>query len=142
MATLTQILAGSQAVLDTVAPIVAAYRLLPENAPGDGRLPAAVQTPLAGEVAYTGGLRIVTHRWRVDVLVDRAGDMQTESAAAIALIEPVLAAYEANTTLGVAGCYDARPTGYELVLVQHWQQAYLAVRFTLSAKSKLGVSMN
>jgi hypothetical protein len=141
MATLAQILAGSQAVLDTVPGLVAVYRYLPEMAPGDGRLPAAVQAPLAGDVAYTGGLRVVTHRWRVDVLVDRAGDMQTEYGAAAALVEPVLAAFEANTTLGVAGCYDARPTGYELVLVQHWQQAYLAVRFAMSAKSKLGVAM-
>jgi hypothetical protein len=141
MATLTQVLAGSQAALDTVAGIVAAYRLLPENAPADTRLPAAVQTPLSGDVGYTAGLRVVTHRWRVDVLVDRDGDMQGNLGAAIALIEPVLAAYEANTTVGLANVYDARPIGYEIVTVAHWQQTYVAVRFTCTAKVKLGVAM-
>ena len=141
MATLAQILAGSPGALDTVPGIVAVYRLLPEVAPSDSRLPAAVQTPLAGEVGYAASLRIVTHRWRVDVLVDRAGDLQTEYGAAVGLIEPVLAAYEANTTLGIVGCYDARPVGYEFVLVTHWQQAYLSLRFTMAAKSKAGVTM-
>jgi hypothetical protein len=141
MATLAQILAGSQTVLDGVTGITTVYRSLPENAPADARLPAAVQQPLSGDVGYAASLRIVTHRWRVDVLVDRAGDIQTETGAAIALIEPVLAAFEANTTLGIAGCYDARPEGYEVVLVNHWQQAYLSLRFTMAAKSKTGVAM-
>jgi len=141
MATLARILAGSQALLATVPGIVAAYRLLPEVAPADARLPAAVQTPLAGEVGYAASLRVVTHRWRVDLLVDRAGDLQTEYGAAIGLVEPVLAAYEANTTLGIDGCFDARPVGYEFVLVNHWQQTYLSLRFAMAAKSKSGVAM-
>lgn len=142
MTTLLQCLTASQTILDGVAGITAVYRLLPENAPTDVRLPAAVQMPLRGDLGYTPSLRILTHRWRVDVLVDRAGDIQGDLAAAIAFVEPVVAAYEANTTMGLAGVFDARPESYEIVQVQHWQTTFLAVRFSLACKVKTGVAIN
>ena len=133
---------ASQTILRNVSGIQAAYRLLPENAPTDVRLPAAVQLPLTGELSYTPSLRVLLHRWRVDILVDRAGDMQGDLGAALAFVEPVIAAYEANTTLGLSGVFDARPVAYEIVQVQHWQQSFLAVRFTVSCKVKTGVTIN
>lgn len=133
---------ASQTILRGVSGIQAAYRLLPENAPTDVRLPAAVQMPLTGVLSYTPSLRVLSHRWRVDILVDRAGDMQGDLAAAVAFVEPVIAAYEAQTSLGLPGVFDARPESYEVVQVQHWQQSFMAVRFTLSCKVKTGVTIN
>ena len=142
MSTLLQCLTASQTVLDSVSGIVAVYRLLPENAPTDVRLPAAVQMPLRGDLGYTPSLRVLSHRWRVDVLVDRAGDLQGDIAAAVAFVEPVIAAYEANTTLGLSGVFDARPESYEIVQIQHWQTTFLAVRFTVACKVKTGVAIS
>jgi hypothetical protein len=142
MTTLLECLTASQTILKNVSGIVAAYRLLPENAPTDVRLPAAVQLPLRGDLSYTPSLRQLVHRWRLDVLVDRAGDMQGDLAAAVAFVEPIVAAYEANTTLGLAGVFDARPEAYEVVQVQHWQQSFLAVRFTVACKVKTGVTVS
>ena len=142
MSTLAQCLTASQGILKNVGGIVAAYKLLPENAPTDVRLPAAVQTPVRGDLSYTPSLRQLVHRWRLDILVDRAGDMQGDLSAAIAFVEPIVAAYEANTTLGLSGVFDARPESYEVVQVQHWQQSFMAVRFVITCKVKTGVTVS
>ena len=142
---LTDMLFKSATVLGTAlvpATLKKVYGNPPESAPPATMLPAAMQRPLSGPIDYTVSQRIVTHTWELIVLVARTVDMPADYSAAMALLEPIIAVYEANIALGTAVYFDVRPTGYEIGPASFGEgNNYLALTITMTGKEKQAVTM-
>jgi hypothetical protein len=139
---LLAILEGSRAVVAAVTGIASAYQLTPEKAPAGLKLPSAVQEPFEGDVLWGTSQEHIIHRWYLDILTSREGDNQTEQGITIALLPLVIAAYRTNQALGLAasGVRNCRPLKYEMVMISMWQETFSAVRITMQAEEKYGVT--
>lgn len=86
---------------DTVAGITSAYRGIPEKAPVDAKLPAALVylDPDRNGAIVHGGIEVWIYPVRVDILVKRAGDIMGEEAAAIPYLEAFVTALRGQTNL-------------------------------------------
>ena len=136
------ILDAARDVVADVSGINSAYRLTPERAPSGTQLPAAIQEPFEGDVLWGTSQEHIIHRWYLDILVSREGDTQTEQAATLTLLPLVITAFQTNQALGLAGSgvRNCRPLKYEIVTISMWQETFSAVRITMQAEEKYGVT--
>jgi hypothetical protein len=140
---LAAVLEASRDVVKAVSGITSAYVLLPEKAPPAAVLPCAIQEVVEGDVVWAVSQEHITHRWYLDILTSRAGDMQTETASKIAFIPLVIAAYRTQMALGLgaAGVRNCRPLRYESVQLAIFDATYNAVRFHMQCEEKYGVTL-
>lgn len=141
---LLDVLAGSRDVVAGVTGIESAYKLLPEKAPDSTQLPAAIQSAVDGDVMWATSQEHIVHRWYLDILVSRDGDMQAEQTETLALLPDVVAAYRTNMALGLGaqGVRNCRPLRYEVLQVAIFQTTYNAVRLHMQAEEKYGVTLS
>lgn len=142
---LADMLAKSAAALTTAlvpGTLTTVYAKPPEAPPPAAQLPAALQRPLSGPVDYTPSQRIVTHTWELHVLVARTQELPLDYDAALPLLEPIIAVYEASMSLGTATYFDVRPTGYEIGPASYGEgNNYLAITLTVTGKEKTAVTL-
>lgn len=140
------ILLAAAAVVEDVTGIVAVYDRAGEIPADDDALPAVLQHVAAPDlepagIEYLTGQRVIWHRWYLDVLVDRGGDLYAEQVAAFPFVERIISAFQANIHLGqpaiVARCL---PQSYQLVVLTAGEQSFLAVRFLMECRTKTGTS--
>jgi len=139
---LLDLLEAAQVVAKGVSGIQTAYRLIPEKPPTGAMLPAVIQTPVDGDIAWVGGLEIWTHRWNLDVLVARAGDVQGEYAAVLPYLASMVAAFRTNSTLGLATVYACQPVRYEVLALSAFGETYAGIRLSMTAKEKFAASFS
>lgn len=123
------------------ATVTAVYPKPPQAAVPDDQLPALFLRPVSGPVDYTASQRIVVHGFEVIALVARTDDLPADYDAAMPLLEPVLAVFEANTSFGTATYYDAGISFYEIGPASFNDGEYLTLVMTASVKEKTAVSM-
>lgn len=140
---LAAILEASRDVVKTVTGITSAYVLLPEKAPDNAKLPCAIQEIVEGDVVWAVSQEHLTHRWYLDILVSRAGDMQAETANKITFVPLVIAAYRTQMALGLgaSGVRNCRPLRYESVQLSIFDATYNAIRFHMQCEEKYGVTL-
>lgn len=140
---LADVISKSATRLETLVPatLTAVYEHPPQAPIPNGQLPAAFQRPDTGTVDYTGSQRVVVHSFHVIVLVARTADLPQDYSAAMPLLEPILAVYEADTSLSTATYYDARVVDYDVGPVTYLDAHYVAIALTVQVKEKTAVSM-
>lgn len=136
------ILDASRAIAAGVSGIVVAYQTVPEKPPEADQLPAVIQEPIAGDIAWTVSQEVIDHRWYIDVLVKRDGDLQAEYEAILEYLTPMVAAYRAETTLGLSGVMAVHPANYQVLLLSVLQASYCALRIEMHAREKYAVSLS
>ena len=140
---LQDVIAKSAVRLTTLVPdtLIAVYEKPPQAPIPNGQLPAAFQRPDTGLVDYTASQRVVTHRFHVIALVARTEELPEDYSAAMPLLEPLLAVFEADTSFGTATYYDARVIDYDVGPVTWTDAHYVAIALTVEVKEKTPVSM-
>lgn len=100
---------SEQQVLEAVRDVVmltpgmlTGYAGIPEKAPTDDKLPAGIVShdfERAGAIVH-GGIEEWSYPVRVDLLLKRGGDLQTELPAAVSLLEAFVTTLRGHATLG------------------------------------------
>jgi hypothetical protein len=141
---LADVIAKSATRLESLIPatLTAVYAKPPQAAIPDAVLPAVFQRPDTGTVDYTGSQRVVIHSFHVIALVARTQDLPTDYSAAMPLLEPLIAVYEADTQLGTATYFDARVVDYDVGPVTYQDAHYVAIALTVQVKEKTAVPMS
>lgn len=140
MATL-DVLDAVRDVADQVTGIVSAYRLWPEKPIPDNRLPAAVvslERERQGFIELAG-----LERWewpvRIDILVKRDGDIQTEQGLVIPLLEGFIEKTRGNANLSGDGAFHAN-VFWDIRQVSAYQNIYLAAVIQTTVEQHFEVS--
>lgn len=141
---LADVIAKSATRLETLVPSVltSVYEHPPQAPIPNGKLPAVFQRPDTGLVEYGATLRVVTHRYHVIALVARTEELPTDYSAAMPLLEPLLAAFEADTSFGTATYYGAQVLDYDIGPVTYLDAHYVAIALTVEVKEKTAVAMS
>lgn len=129
-------------LLTPVLGIVAVYPRPPQAAIPESELPAIFNRPQPFTVGYSASQRIIVWAWETVVLVARTENLPDDYTAIEPLIEPCIAAFEANTQLGTPTYYDAKATGGEIGPVTYGDAQYVALILQTSVKEKKAVSLS
>ena len=141
---LADVIAQSADRLETLVPAVLTkvYATPPQAAVSAGMLPAVFQRPDTGTVEYTASQRVVLHQFHVIGLVSRSEELPTDFSAAMPLLEPLLAVFEADTSFSTPTYYDAKVIDYDIGPVTYLGAFYLGLALTVQVKEKTAVSMS
>jgi hypothetical protein len=140
---LADVITKSADRLRTIVPSVltSVYEHPPQAPVPNGKLPAVFQRPDTGTVDYGSDLRIMTHRYHVIGLVARTEDLPQDYSAAMPLLEPLIAVFEADTSFGTTTYYGAQVIDYDIGPVTYMDAHYVAIALTVEIKEKTPVSM-
>lgn len=139
---LMDILDAARLVNAGIAGITTAYQTVPERPPEDDDLPSIIQEPVAGDVTWLVSQERIDHRWYIDVLVKRDGDLQAEYEALIGYLTPVIAAYRSQQNLGLSNVYAVEPVSYTVLTLSVLQASYCALRIEMHAREKYAVTLS
>lgn len=140
MATL-DVLDAVRDVCDSVVGITTAYKLTPEAAIPADRLPAAI---VSLDRERQGFIQLHGHEewhWpvQVDILIARTGDIQTEQAAVIPLMEAFIAATRGNMNLDGTGAFQS-DVFWQYLVLSYWQETYSAIRIQTTVQQHFEVA--